>query len=188
MATLPAAILRCLSCLPVLSLLLAAASANASAPVRSEAWRWPLDATPVVVRGFDLPDAPWGAGHRGVDLAAGAARPVRAPAGGTVSFVGSVAGRPVVVISHPGGLRSTLEPVVASVSVGTPVSPGDVVGTLAPALGHCLPALCLHWGVLRGPTYLDPLSFVGPRRVVLLPLSSTGRVRGPPVSASDPPR
>lgn len=186
MAPLSAAILRCLACLPVLSLLLAAA--GASAPVRSEAWRWPLDPPPVVVRGFDPPDAPWGAGHRGVDLAAVVGQPVRAPTSGRVSFVGSVAGRPVVVVSHGGGLRSTLEPVVASAPVGTSVSPGDIVGTLAPDPGHCHPASCLHWGVLRGPTYLDPLSFVGPRRVVLLPLSMmSGRVRGPPVSASDPP-
>ena len=33
------------------------------------AWVWPLDPEPRVVRGFDPPDQPWGAWHRGVDLA-----------------------------------------------------------------------------------------------------------------------
>ena len=35
---------------------------------------------------------------------------------------------------------------------------------------HCLPRACLHWGWLRGETYLDPLRLVGGGPVRLLPL------------------
>ena len=137
-----------------------AARAGSSAEVSRATWAWPLDPVPRVMRGFDPPDRPWGAGHRGVDLAASAAQQVRSPADGTVTWAGVLAGRGVVVVAHQGGLRSTFEPVSATVPVGTV--------TAAP--GHCAPATCLHWGVRRGREYLDPLSFVGRAPIVLLPL------------------
>ena len=133
-------------------------------------WAWPLDPRPSVERRFDPPDQPWLPGHRGVDLAAGIGQPVRAPAAGTVTYAGALAGRSVLVVAHPGGLRSTFEPVAGVVAVGTTVARGDVVGLVTATAGHCAPAVCLHWGVLRGATYLDPLRFVGRARVVLLPL------------------
>ncbi len=168
MVVLPAPVLRVLSLLPLLSLLAAAASVDP--PSTGSRWVWPLDPLPVVIARFDPPADAWGAGHRGVDLAAAIGQPVRAPRSGTVSFAGVVAGRPVVVVSHTGGLRSTLEPVLSTSAVGTAIDAGFVVGTMAPVPGHCSPATCLHWGVLRVTTYLDPLSFVAPRRVILLPL------------------
>jgi len=133
-------------------------------------WVWPLDPRPAVVRRFDPPDQPWLPGHRGVDLAASVGQSVRAPAEGQVSWTGVVAGRSVVVVSHAGGLRSTFEPVVATVPVGTPIARGEGVGVVSATPGHCTPRTCLHWGVLRGETYLDPLSLVGRARVVLLPV------------------
>ena len=95
---------------------------------------------------------------------------MRSPADGTVTYAGRLAGRGVVVVSHAGGLRSTFEPVTASRPVGTIVAQGDSVGRSRAEAGHCAPASCLHWGVLRGRTYLDPLAFVGRARIVLLPL------------------
>src|SRR5690606_40194397 len=41
-----------------------------------------------LVRGFEAPRERWGAGHRGVDLAAATGQPVRAPGPGTVTFAG----------------------------------------------------------------------------------------------------
>ena len=87
-----------------------------------------------------------------------------------MTYAGRLAGRGVVVVSHADGLRSTFEPVTASQPVGTAVTHGDTVGSLTAEPGHCAPASCLHWGVLRGRTYLDPLAFVGRARIVLLPL------------------
>jgi murein DD-endopeptidase MepM/ murein hydrolase activator NlpD len=75
----------------------------------------------------------------------------------------------VVVVSH-GATRTTYEPVDATVSVGETVAEGAPIGTLQPTGSHCLPRVCLHWGWLRGDTYLDPLRLVGAGPVRLLPL------------------
>ncbi|MBB2985224.1 peptidoglycan DD-metalloendopeptidase family protein [Terracoccus luteus] len=150
--------------------LLTPAPLAAEAPAPARGWTWPLAPQPSVVRGFDPPDRPWLAGHRGVDLSARVGQPVRVPTGGEVTYSGRLAGRGVVVVGHEGGLRSTFEPVTAGPPVGTAVARGDPVGTVEPVAGHCPPATCLHWGVRRGDTYLDPLALIGARPVVLLPL------------------
>lgn len=125
---------------------------------------YPVDGP--VVRGFDPPRRPWLAGHRGVDLRASPGTPVRAAAAGRVGFVGEVAGKPVVTVWH-GPLRTTYEPVVATVRPGQLVAAGHVIGELA--AGHpCPPPGCLHWGLRRGELYLDPLWLVGAPRVRLL--------------------
>ena len=49
---------------------------------------------------------------------------------------------------------------------------GQPIGTLELAGSHCFPLACLHWGWLRGSTYLDPLALVGGGPIVLLPLWS----------------
>jgi murein DD-endopeptidase MepM/ murein hydrolase activator NlpD len=141
----------------------------------SGGWTLPIDPPLVVVRGFDPPAVRWLAGHRGVDLAAAEGATVRASGPGIVSYAGLVAGKGVVVISHTGidsGLRTTYEPVTASVLVGQSVAAGEPIGVVAAASGHCSPAVCLHWGLRRGDTYLDPLRLVAPVAVRLLPLEA----------------
>ena len=133
-------------------------------------WSWPLEPVPEVARRFDPPDQPWLPGHRGVDLISTVGQVVRAPAPGTVTYAGRLAWRGVVVVSHSDGLRSTFEPVETARPVGSTVAQGDSVGRIGAPAGHCAPVTCLHWGVLRGRTYLDPLAFVGRARIVLLPL------------------
>ena len=76
----------------------------------------------------------------------------------------------MLVLETLGGLRISFEPVDSALEVGTSVEQGQVVGTVSTVPGHCPPATCLHWGVVNGDTYLDPLAFVGAVRVVLLPL------------------
>ncbi len=131
---------------------------------------WPLDPRPPVARGFDPPDTAYGRGHRGVDLLGRAGRPVRSTLAGRVTFAASLAGRGVVVVDHGFG-RTTYQPVQASVRVGEHVGRGQVIGTLRAGGSHCLPRACLHWGLLRGTTYLDPLVLVGGVPVRLLPLT-----------------
>ena len=124
-----------------------------------------------VAASFDRPRSEWGPGHRGIDLWVRDGDAVRSPGDGVVTFAGAVAGRSVVVVLHPSGLRSTLEPVTASVRMGDAVSAGDTVGTVSLPGSHCAPHACLHWGVRRGEEYLDPLDVLrgyGPIR--LLPL------------------
>ncbi len=142
------------------------------APTATASWMWPLSPRPDVVRPFSPPEERWLAGHRGVDLlTSGPGAAVLSPADGLVRFSGRVADKEVVVIEHHGGLRSTFEPASSPLAVGTPVRRGQTVGVVAETPGHCAPATCLHWGVLRGDVYLDPLALVGPARVRLLPLS-----------------
>ncbi len=136
-------------------------------------WLWPLAPPHPVLRRFDPPAQRWSSGHRGVDLAAPAGTFVAAPAEGVVTFAGVLVDRGVLVVSHPGGLRSTFEPVSALVEVGSVIHRGQPIATVdavGAGVGHCAPVSCLHWGVIRGATYLDPLWLVS-GRVVLLPLS-----------------
>jgi murein DD-endopeptidase MepM/ murein hydrolase activator NlpD len=67
-------------------------------------------------------------------------------------------------------LRTTYEPVQVAVHRGQQVSRGEVLGRLSLAGSHCLPTACLHWGLLRGDAYLDPLALLGLEQVRLLPL------------------
>ncbi|MDX6308846.1 MAG: hypothetical protein QOI06_1892 [Nocardioidaceae bacterium] len=136
-------------------------------------WVWPMEPVPPVVRFFEPPAAPYGPGHRGVDLLGSLGQPVLAIGGGTVTFAGSVAGRGVVVVDH-GGLRSTYQPVAALVPAGTTVRAGQPIGSLELVHSHCLPAACLHLGVKRGEVYLDPLPLLGPRPVRLKPIAGLG--------------
>ena len=129
---------------------------------------WPLRPEPEVVSGFAPPPVAWAAGHRGVDLLGRPGQQVRAARPGTVTFAGRIAGRGVVVVSH-GDTRTTYEPVTASVARGDLVAQGAVLGRLELLGSHCLPRACLHWGLIRGETYLDPLTLVGRGPVRLLP-------------------
>lgn len=133
-------------------------------------FRWPLAGTPAVVRGFEPPLTRYGSGHRGVDLQGQAGEGVLAAGPGRVTFAGLLAGRGVVTVTHDGGLRTTYEPVSARVKVGLLVPAGAVLGTLSTG-GHSS-CTCLHWGLLRGETYLDPRGLLEPASVRLLPLSS----------------
>ncbi|HET8583146.1 MAG TPA: M23 family metallopeptidase [Jatrophihabitans sp.] len=122
-----------------------------------------------VLRRFDPPATPYGPGHRGVDLRPGAHAVVRAPAGGVVSFAGSVAGRGVVVVRHPDGIRTEYEPVRPLVRAGDAVRRGQPIGEVRGTHAGCA-GDCLHWGARRGTTYLDPLALLRPLGpVVLLP-------------------
>lgn len=147
-----------------------------SPAVAAGGWGWPLPPPHRVVHGFDPPDQPWLPGHRGVDLAGRAGEPVRAAGDGVVAFAGRVGGVPVVSIRHPEGLLTTYEPVRASLRAGTAVRRGGQIGRLVATGSHCAPAVCLHWGLRRGLTYLDPLSLLGAGQVRLLPMEGGGVV------------
>lgn len=134
------------------------------------AFGWPLAGLPGLARPFEPPEHPYGPGHRGVDLRGSPGQPVLAAGDGTVAFAGMVAGRPVISVDHPNGLRTTYEPVAAVVSAGELVRRGDVLGTLQAGHDGCPAAACLHWGVRRGDEYLDPLRLLALGRVRLLPM------------------
>lgn len=132
-------------------------------------FRWPLAPPVTVTRRFAAPPDPYQAGHRGADLLGAPGAEVRSAGPGVVAFAGMVAGRPVVSVSHPGGLRTTYEPVDAAVRAGTVVSAGTPLGTLRAGHTGCPAPACLHWGLRSGEVYLDPLSLLHRGRVRLLP-------------------
>ena len=135
---------------------------------------WPLHPRPVVLRTFDAPAPDWQRGHRGVDLSGSAGQPVHAADAGTVVFAGLLAGRPVISIAHPGGLRTSYEPVEALVRPGQRVDAGTTIGTLVAGHPGCGAAACLHWGAMWGRAanadYVDPLGLVVTTSIRLKPL------------------
>lgn len=141
------------------------AAGSAGEPVPKVGGAWPVGVRPPVVRGWEPPATQYGRGHRGVDLAAPPGSVVRAAAPGRVSFAGRVAGRGVIAVELAGTgdppLRTTYEPVRATVEKGDEVAAGEALGVLALPTGHCRGS-CLHWGLLRAEAYLDPLSLLPP--------------------------
>jgi hypothetical protein len=169
----PVVVLRALL-LGFLMLLVGATSAAAA-----RAWQAPL--SPITVtRAFEPPPTPYAAGHRGVDLGGRPGEEVLASGAGEVSYAGMLAGRGVVVVVH-GALRTTYEPVQATVKRGAQVTEGQEIATLVAGHSGCPVAACLHWGLLRGDTYLDPLSLLGEQRIRLLPPSGSAQLT--PVAA-----
>jgi murein DD-endopeptidase MepM/ murein hydrolase activator NlpD len=142
--------------------LLGVPSASVDPPAERAAGGAAAPVHPVVVLSeFDPPAQPWLPGHRGADLRAASGDPVRAARAGRVTFAADLAGRGVVVVDH-GELRSTYEPVEATVTVGDPVRSGQAIGTIATGTGHCGDGHCLHLGLRRDRQYLDPLLLLGP--------------------------
>ncbi|MFF7446899.1 MULTISPECIES: peptidoglycan DD-metalloendopeptidase family protein [unclassified Streptomyces] len=123
---------------------------------------WPVGVRPAVLRAWEPPATAYSRGHRGVDLAATPGTPVRAVAPGRVAFAGRVAGKGVVSVDLTDtNLRTTYEPVTATVEKGAEVAAGEVIGTVDATGSHCT-APCVHWGLRSGATYLDPLTLLPP--------------------------
>ncbi|MFD8814437.1 hypothetical protein ACFV23_23840, partial [Streptomyces sp. NPDC059627] len=66
----------------------------------------------------------------------------------------------------PGGAPAappTIQPLTAPVRKGDEVAAGEVVGTVeAGGAAHCGGRVCVHWGLLRGDGYVDPLLLLPP--------------------------
>lgn len=120
-----------------------------------------------VVRPFAPAAHNWLPAHRGVDLATTPGQQVRAVRAGRVVLVRFIADRPVVVV-RSAGVRFTFEPVTSPLAVGSRVSRGDPLGTIAMG-GHCGGG-CLHWGAKVDGEYVDPWAFLPRSAPVLKPL------------------
>lgn len=155
---------------------LAALSVLWAGPAAAENGRldWPLRPRPQVIREFNAPSPNWQRGHRGVDLVATPGQSVYAAGGGTVVFAGELAGRSLVSIAHPGGLRTSYEPVHPAVRPGQTVTSQTVIGELEPGHLGCAAPACLHWGAMWGPAaradYVDPLGLLASTPIRLKPL------------------
>jgi murein DD-endopeptidase MepM/ murein hydrolase activator NlpD len=122
-------------------------------------WSWPVLGP--VIRGFEPPSTPYSAGHRGIDIAVPFGTPIRAPADGTVTFAGFVAGSLFATIDHGDGVRSSYSWLSAVMA-----KKGDVVrrGQVFARTGHGHPDVAtphLHFGVRINGDYVDPMLFLG---------------------------
>jgi murein DD-endopeptidase MepM/ murein hydrolase activator NlpD len=137
-----------------------ATSGSLDAVMAAGTWAWPV--TGPVIRGFDPPTSPFGAGHRGIDIAVPFGTPILAPQAGVVSFAGTVGGELFVTLDHGGGLSSTYSWLSSAavrkndvVAVGQPIGS---TGTGHP--GSIIPHL--HFGVRLDGQYMDPLTYLAP--------------------------
>jgi murein DD-endopeptidase MepM/ murein hydrolase activator NlpD len=145
--------------LAVASMLVAAPPAAASGT-----WTWPV-AGPVI-RGYDPPGSPYGAGHRGIDIAATVGTPVVASAAGIASFAGPVGGQLFVSVDSGNGVVASYSFLSAiRVHKGDVVAAGTVVGLSGSGHVGETPAH-LHFGVRVDGAYADPMSFLAPPSVV----------------------
>lgn len=133
-----------------------------------DSWIWPIAGLRRVVEPFRAPAHAYGAGHRGIDIAAPVGTTVRAPAAGVIAFRGTVVDRPVLTIAHSGGLVTTFEPLDSPREPGDAVAPGEEIGIVGSG-GHTAPD-ALHVGVRLDGAYINPLLLFGEvPRAVLLP-------------------
>src|SRR6188472_4772369 len=140
------------------ALLIAAVVWPSTAAVATVPWTWPV--TGAIVRGFDPPDNPYGAGHRGIDIAAAVGSVVVAPDDGVVTFAGKVGGRLFLTIDHGSGVLSTCSWLTSVlVRKNDHVVRGQPVATSG--WGHPeMPMPQLHLGVRVNGTYVDPMAFL----------------------------
>jgi murein DD-endopeptidase MepM/ murein hydrolase activator NlpD len=125
-------------------------------PVPSAAgFIWPVDGP--VVSGFG---PRWGRMHEGVDIAVGFGTPIRAAAGGTVSYAGWLGGYGnLVVVEHGGGLSTAYaHQQRIYVSVGQQVGQGETLGEVDSTGNSTGPHL--HFEVRINGTAVDPLGYL----------------------------
>lgn len=142
-----------------IGLLFLALLAPGPALAGDDTWGWPVD-TRRIATDFEAPEHRYGAGHRGIDLVTEVGAPVYAVADGTVAFAGEVAGVGVVSVDHV-GVRSTYQPLRATVTAGEDVRRGDVLGFVTRSGSHCPDLTCLHLGARVGDDYIDPAGLLG---------------------------
>jgi hypothetical protein len=131
------------------------------------AWSWPVQGPVLQKFSFDRAH-PYAAGqHRGIDIGAAAGTTLVAPAGGTVTFSGSVptSGESLTIL-EPDGYSVTLTHLgTIAVARGATVTEGEPVGTVGPSGTPELDTPYVHLGVRVASDangYVDPLSLLPP--------------------------
>ena len=146
---------------------------------QASAWSWPLRGD--VLRPYSLGPDPYAAGqHRGVDVAGSAGETVRAPAAGTISFVGVVpsSGR-TVTIQTDGYAVSLTHLGETTIAKGATVAEGDAVGVAGQSGDAEWPTPYVHLGIRVSSAadgYVDPATLLPPRAVVPPPPAAAAPV------------
>jgi murein DD-endopeptidase MepM/ murein hydrolase activator NlpD len=148
-------------------------------------YAWPVDGP--VLRPFEPPQGPFGAGHRGIDIGSPIGTTVRAPADGVVAFAGRVAGSLYVSVDHPDGVRTTYSWLSSTaVRAGDHVLRGDPLGATGPGHPGVAPPH-LHFGARYAGTYVDPILLLDRGSVVgLIHLAPVEEVQPGGIASSSP--
>jgi murein DD-endopeptidase MepM/ murein hydrolase activator NlpD len=149
--------------------------------VFASCWLPPVDAP--VTDGFRAPACTWCPGNRGIEYATAAGTPVRAVAGGVVTFAGTVAGTSYLVVRLGDGRRVTyggLGPVARR--AGDVVVAGELVARTAGPLHLGLRAAAVAGDPESDDHYVDPAPLLGTlvARARLVPVDGTPRRPAPP--------
>jgi murein DD-endopeptidase MepM/ murein hydrolase activator NlpD len=118
-------------------------------------YAWPVEGQ--IIRFFEAPATPFSAGHRGIDIAVPFGTPIHAPAAGTVTFAGWIAGSMFMTLDHGDGVKTSY-----SWLSGFAVARGDAVrtGEKIAYTGHGHPDVAtphLHFSARVNGMYVDPL-------------------------------
>lgn len=119
---------------------------------QTSTWVAPTDPLHII-RYYDPPLSPWGAGNRGVDIHVNPGQKIRAVGTGTVVVAQNIVNRGVISITHSKSLRSTYTHIRPCVTSGEYVVAGQTIGYAESTV--------LEWGMKTATkTYLDPLQFI----------------------------
>jgi methionyl-tRNA synthetase len=156
------------------------------------AWTWPV-AGPVLQPFVFDPAHPYAAGqHRGIDVGAQPGDVVSAPAGGTVTFAGTVPSSGLTVtITTADGYAVTLTHLGSiTAAAGAVVVEGDPVALAGSSGVAELPQTSVHLGIrvaAQPQGYLDPLGFLPPIAQAPSPAPPVPQPAANPVAAPTTP-
>ena len=154
------------------------------------AWTWPADGP--VLRPFQLgADVYAGGQHRGIDVAGQEGSPIRAPAGGTVTFAGSLPthGRGVTISTADGYSVTLVHLGTIAVAKGETLAEGATVGLMGTSgeAEHAQPSV--HLGIRRtaeAEGYVDPIGLLPARPAAPAPNPPPAAVPAPSPAPAPP--
>jgi len=134
----------------------------------ASAWTWPASGPVLLAYSFD-PAHPYAAGqHRGIDVGGVAGETIQAPAGGLVTYVGSVpgSGRSVTILTSDGWSVTITQLGSIAVAKGATVAEGDGIGTIGPSGDPEVGGPYVQLGIRHADQdqgYVDPAGVLPPR-------------------------
>jgi murein DD-endopeptidase MepM/ murein hydrolase activator NlpD len=136
-------------------ILAASVTQTASGAPAFGTYAWPVQGP--IFRFFEPPATPFSTGHRGIDIAVSFGTPIQAPASGTVTFAGWVAGSMFMTLDHGDGVKTSYSWLSGfAVPRGSSVDAHQVIAYTGH--GHPdVPTPHLHFSVRVDGVYVDPL-------------------------------
>ncbi len=166
-------------------LLVIIAALAVTGPAR--AWTWPASGPVLMPFSFD-PNHPYAAGqHRGIDVGGVSGETILAPAGGVISFAGTVpgSGKSITILTSDGWSVTLTQLGSIAVTKGAAVAEGDAVGTIGPSGDAEVSGAYVQLGVRHADQdqgYVDPESLLPARPIPSNPIAGSTATAGDPGS------